>query len=38
VQARPSFKVTKRPEDKLRELYEQFVASDYAFGGLNQNK
>ena len=35
---RASFQVTKRPEDKLAALYEQFLAADYAFGGLNQNK
>lgn len=38
VQARPSFLVTKRPEDKLIELYGRFVSSNYDFGGLNRNK
>ena len=34
---RDSFKTTKRPEAKLVELYERFLAMDYKFGGLNKN-
>jgi len=34
---RESFATTKRPESKLIELYERFLAVDYSFGGLNQN-
>ena len=35
--SRESFAKTKRPESKLIELYERFLAVDYSFGGLNQN-
>jgi len=34
---RPSFLVTKRPENKLEELYNRFLDVDYKFGGLNRN-
>ena len=34
---RKSFATTKRPEDKLVALYEQFLAIDYSFGGLNKS-
>lgn len=37
VMARPSFLVTKRPEDKLAELYHTFIEMDYKFGGHNRN-
>ena len=35
--ARPSFRATARPEDKLIALYERFLAVDYSFGGMNRN-
>lgn len=35
--ARPSFRATERPEDKLVALYERFLAVDYSFGGMNRN-
>lgn len=35
--ARKAFQVTKRPEEKLREVYKMFLARDYKFGGLNRN-
>lgn len=35
--SRPSFVVTKRPEEKLEEVYQKFVSMDYKFGGLNRN-
>ena len=34
---RRSFEVTRRPESKLIELYDRFLAADYAFGGLNKS-
>ena len=34
---RASFAVTRRPEDKLIEVYRMFFNRDYAFGGLNRN-
>lgn len=34
---RPSFLVTKRPEEKLEEVYNMFLKMDYKFGGLNRN-
>ena len=34
---RPSFEATRRPAEKLVALYDQFLAADYAFGGLNKN-
>merc|ERR1712187_176752 len=34
---RESFIKTRRPEEKLVELYDKFLAMDYSFGGLNQN-
>ena len=34
---RASFVKTKRPEEKLVALYDRFLATDYAFGGLNKN-
>ena len=35
--ARKAFQVTKRPEEKLQEVYEMFMKRDYKFGGLNRN-
>mmetsp|Transcript_21845 Transcript_21845/g.45051 ORF Transcript_21845/g.45051 Transcript_21845/m.45051 type:complete len:265 (+) Transcript_21845:35-829(+) len=32
-----SFVATKRPEDKLEEVYQRFLAVNYTFGGLNRN-
>ncbi|CAK9038346.1 Probable glutathione S-transferase DHAR1 [Durusdinium trenchii] len=32
-----SFQATKRPEDKLEEVYRMFLSVDYKFGGLNRN-
>eukprot|EP00434_Breviolum_minutum_P016884 symbB.v1.2.014897.t1/scaffold1101.1/size137853/7 len=32
-----SFQVTKRPEDKLEEVYNMFLSRNYKFGGLNRN-
>mmetsp|Transcript_120162 Transcript_120162/g.365522 ORF Transcript_120162/g.365522 Transcript_120162/m.365522 type:complete len:285 (+) Transcript_120162:37-891(+) len=37
VMQRPSFLVTKRPDDKLEEVYRMFIDRDYKFGGLNRN-
>jgi len=37
VMQRPSFIATKRPEDKLEEVYQKFLKVDYKFGGLNRN-
>lgn len=34
---RPSFLATKRPDDKLEEVYNRFLQVDYKFGGLNRN-
>mmetsp|Transcript_43252 Transcript_43252/g.135897 ORF Transcript_43252/g.135897 Transcript_43252/m.135897 type:complete len:221 (-) Transcript_43252:19-681(-) len=34
---RPSFLATKRPEEKLEEVYKRFLDADYKFGGLNRN-
>jgi len=35
--ARASFEATRRPKDKLVELYERFLSVDYKFGGLNKS-
>ena len=35
--AHESFLVTKRPEQKLEEVYKMFLSVNYKFGGLNQN-
>lgn len=35
--SRPSFVATKRPEEKLEEVYKMFINRDYKFGGLNRN-
>lgn len=37
VLSRPSFLATKRPEEKLEEVYQLFLQRDYKFGGLNRN-
>jgi len=34
---RPSFLATKRPDEKLEEVYQRFIDADYKFGGLNRN-
>ena len=35
--AHASFRATKRPEEKLEEVYKMFLSTDYKFGGLNRN-
>lgn len=35
--AHDSFQATKRPEDKLEEVYNMFLNVNYKFGGLNRN-
>lgn len=35
--SQPSFVATKRPEEKLEEVYQRFLAVNYTFGGLNRN-
>jgi glutathione S-transferase len=34
---RPAFLATKRPEEKLEEVYKRFLDVNYKFGGLNRN-
>mmetsp|Transcript_40055 Transcript_40055/g.101754 ORF Transcript_40055/g.101754 Transcript_40055/m.101754 type:complete len:285 (-) Transcript_40055:535-1389(-) len=37
VNSRPSFIATKRPDDKLEEVYQKFLDMNYKFAGLNKN-